>query len=85
MKAMAAMTSGTKQCHLRSLKCLELHPAPSMAIAVGAYSVTVIRAILALCQACTSIILSQTSARPISQSSIKCTARLLLPEYVRLP
>ena len=58
MKAMAAMTKGTTQCHLRSLKCLELHPAPSMATAVGAYSVTVIRAILALCQACTSKTLS---------------------------
>ena len=62
MKAMAPMTNGTKQCHLRSLKCLELHPAPNMAIAVGAYSVTVIRAILALCQACTSKISSQSKA-----------------------
>ena len=62
MKAMAAMTKGRKQCHLRSLKCLELHPAPNMAIAVGAYRVTVIRAILALCQACTSKLCSQSEA-----------------------
>ena len=59
MKAMVAMTKGMKQCHLRSLKCLELHPAPNMAIAVGAYRATVIRAILALCQACTRKLSSQ--------------------------
>ena len=85
MKAMAAMISGTKQCHLRSLKCLELHPAPNMAIADGAYRVTVIRAILALCQACNSKSWSQSMAHGILQSPIKYMAWLLWPEYISLP
>lgn len=51
MKAMPAMTSGTKECQRRSLDRLELHPTAIMAMAVGRYSVAVMRATLALCQA----------------------------------
>ncbi len=53
MKAMAATAKGTHECHRRSSNRLELHPTAIIATAVGKYSVAVMSATLASCQACT--------------------------------
>ena len=52
MKAIPAMTRGTKQCQRRSSKRRLLQPTPIMATAVGTYRMLVMRASLALCHAC---------------------------------